>query len=224
MPEPKVLFEAEPGTILEVLDEEEQWFWVIIPPDTHGTRRGGWIRAALVEPVARAASMTPDQGQRHEPGPQASVLLPGAMSTTATVDEDKVTITASRAETASTRANPAASAKAHKLEDVHFDRDRYSLRQEDMDILRAAVTALKADPSLVVSIEGYTCSLGEAAYNLGLGMRRANAVKNYLVSEGIAANRLHTISLGEQRAKHDNSREETRQLNRRVALVPGARP
>lgn len=222
MPEPEVLFEAEPGTILEVLDEEEQWFWVIVPPDAHGTRRAGWIRANLVEPVERAASMTPDQGQRHEAGPQAGVLPSGAMSATATVDEDEVTITASRAEPASTRANPAASAK--ELEDVHFDRDRYSLGQEDMDILRAAVTTLKADPSLVVRIEGYTCSLGEAAYNLGLGMRRANAVKDYLVSEGIAAIRLHTISLGEQHAKHDNSREETRQLNRRVALVPGARP
>jgi OOP family OmpA-OmpF porin len=43
------------------------------------------------------------------------------------------------------------------------------------------------------------------------------------VSQGIAADRLHTISLGEDRPKHDNSTEETRRLNRRVALVPGAK-
>lgn len=92
-----------------------------------------------------------------------------------------------------------------------------------MDILRAALAALEADP-LLSNIEAYTCSLGTTTYNLALGARRANAVKNYLVSEGIAADRLHTVSPGEDHAKHDNSREETRQLNRRVALVPNVQP
>jgi hypothetical protein len=52
-----------------------------------------------------------------------------------------------------------------------------------------------------------------------LGDRRANAVKDYLVSRGVAADRLRTVSYGEERPKYDNSREETRRLNRRAALV-----
>jgi len=75
------------------------------------------------------------------------------------------------------------------FEDVHFERDRFSIRREDIDRLRVAVTALKDDPSLVVMIEGHTCSLGPATYNLALGNRRANAVKDYLVSQPIGCSR-----------------------------------
>ena len=49
--------------------------------------------------------------------------------------------------------------------------------------------------------------------------RRANAVRDYLISRGITADRLQTISYGEERPKYDNAREETRRLNRRAALV-----
>ena len=54
---------------------------------------------------------------------------------------------------------------------------------------------------------------------LALGERRATAVRDYLTSRGIGANRLRTVSYGEERPKHDNSREETRRLNRRAAMV-----
>jgi OOP family OmpA-OmpF porin len=70
-----------------------------------------------------------------------------------------------------------------------------------------------------VNIEGHTCNIGTAEYNLALGDRRANAVRDYLVSRGVQANRLTTVSYGEERPKYDNSREETRRLNRRAALV-----
>jgi len=70
-----------------------------------------------------------------------------------------------------------------------------------------------------VEIEGHTCNIGTAEYNLALGERRANAVRDYLTSRGIAASRFRTVSYGEERPKHDNAREETRRLNRRAALV-----
>jgi OOP family OmpA-OmpF porin len=54
---------------------------------------------------------------------------------------------------------------------------------------------------------------------MALGVRRATAVRDYLVSQGIAADRLHTASHGEDQPKHDNTSEETRRLNRRVAFV-----
>ena len=74
------------------------------------------------------------------------------------------------------------------------------------------------DPNLRLTIEGYTCNLGTPAHNLALGVRRANTVRDYLLNQGIGADRLHTASLGEDQPKHDNTREETRRLNRRVAL------
>ena len=105
------------------------------------------------------------------------------------------------------------------FEDVHFDFDRYSLRPEATRALDEAITALQANAQLRLEIEGHTCNIGTAEYNLALGERRAVAVRDYLASRGIGTDRLRTVSYGEERPKHDNAREETRRLNRRAALV-----
>jgi outer membrane protein OmpA-like peptidoglycan-associated protein len=109
--------------------------------------------------------------------------------------------------------------KEFVFEDVHFDFDRYSLREEATRILGEAVKALRENPGLRVQIEGHTCSIGTAEYNLALGERRSTSVREYLLSNGIDASRLSTVSYGEERPKHDNAREETRRLNRRAALT-----
>jgi peptidoglycan-associated lipoprotein len=105
------------------------------------------------------------------------------------------------------------------FEDVHFDFDRYSLRPEATRALDEAVKAMQQDQTLRIQIEGHTCNIGTAEYNLALGDRRANSVRQYLTSRGISAERLGVVSYGEERPKHDNAREETRRLNRRAALV-----
>jgi outer membrane protein OmpA-like peptidoglycan-associated protein len=105
------------------------------------------------------------------------------------------------------------------FEDVHFDFDRYSLRPEALRTLDEAVRVLQQNSAVRVEIEGHTCNIGTAEYNLALGERRATSVRDYLVSRGISAERLHTVSYGEERPKYDNAREETRRLNRRAALV-----
>jgi outer membrane protein OmpA-like peptidoglycan-associated protein len=105
------------------------------------------------------------------------------------------------------------------FEDVHFDFDRYSLRPEAVRALDEAVRSLQENPTLRITIEGHTCNIGTAEYNLALGERRASAVREYLASRGIGADRLQTVSYGEERPKYDNAREETRRLNRRAALV-----
>jgi outer membrane protein OmpA-like peptidoglycan-associated protein len=109
--------------------------------------------------------------------------------------------------------------KEFVFEDVHFDFDRYSLRPEATRALDEAITALQANAQLRLEIEGHTCNIGTAEYNLALGDRRANAVRDYLAGRGLGADRLRTVSYGEERPKHDNAREETRRLNRRAALV-----
>ena len=105
------------------------------------------------------------------------------------------------------------------FEDVHFDFDRYTLRPGAIRVLDEAVAALEDGPSLQIEIEGHTCDIGTAEYNLALGDRRAQAVFQYLVSRGIDTGRLRTVSYGEERPRHDNTREETRRLNRRAAMV-----
>jgi len=105
------------------------------------------------------------------------------------------------------------------FEDVYFDFDRYSLTDAAQRILSQAIETLRANPGLRIRIEGHTCSIGTAEYNLALGDRRARSVMDYLVSNGIAGNRLTTVSFGEENPKYDNSREETRRLNRRAAMT-----
>jgi outer membrane protein OmpA-like peptidoglycan-associated protein len=110
-------------------------------------------------------------------------------------------------------------AKVFTFEDVHFDFDRYTLRPEAVRVLEQAVAAMKEDATLRLTLEGHTCSIGTNEYNLALGERRSNAVRDYLTQNGVAATRLQSVSYGEEKPKHDNSREETRRLNRRAALV-----
>jgi peptidoglycan-associated lipoprotein len=113
--------------------------------------------------------------------------------------------------------------RTYTFEDVYFDFDRYSLRPEATRVLDEAIAAMRENATLRVEIEGHTCNIGTAEYNLALGDRRANAVKDYLVSRGVTADRLRTVSYGEERPKYDNAREETRRLNRRAALVVNLR-
>jgi outer membrane protein OmpA-like peptidoglycan-associated protein len=105
------------------------------------------------------------------------------------------------------------------FEDVHFDFDRYSLRPEATRALDEVVKALQENAGVRIEIEGHTCNIGTAEYNLALGDRRAASVREYLTGRGIGADRLRSVSFGEERPKHDNAREETRRLNRRAALV-----
>jgi peptidoglycan-associated lipoprotein len=109
--------------------------------------------------------------------------------------------------------------KEFVFEDVHFDFDRYSLRPEAVRALDEAIKTLQENPELRIEVEGHTCNIGTSEYNLALGERRANSVRDYLASRGVGADRLRAVSYGEERPKHDNAREETRRLNRRAALV-----
>jgi peptidoglycan-associated lipoprotein len=140
---------------------------------------------------------------------------PGSVPVTVTVNDGK----GGTASDTITIQCVAPARKEYTFEDVHFDFDRYSLRPEATRILDEAVKAMQADSSLRLTLEGHTCNIGTTEYNLALGERRSNAVRDYLVSRGIGADRLSTVSYGEERPKHDNSREETRRLNRRAALT-----
>lgn len=158
-------------------------------------------RGALVDPAAPETIWT-------------APMQDGPVAVTITVDDghggtatDTVTIQVVRSPV-----------RTYAFEDIYFDFDRFTLRPEAIRLLDDAVTVLTANSAIEVRIEGHTCNIGTSEYNLALGERRASAVRDYLVGRGIAAGRLRTISYGEEQPKYDNSREETRRLNRRAAL------
>src|SRR5919199_1432921 len=92
---------------------------------------------------------------------------------------------------------------ARQVQDVHFDYDKSDIRPEEQATLSADATALKTifsmDPSFVVTIEGHCDERGSAEYNIGLGDRRSAAVRDALVSMGITADKLKTVSYGKER-------------------------
>jgi outer membrane protein OmpA-like peptidoglycan-associated protein len=110
-------------------------------------------------------------------------------------------------------------AKALTLEEVHFDFDMDALRPDAVAILDRVVDGLKQNPGSKVRIEGHASFEGTSEYNLTLGERRAQRVREYLVSRGISGTSLSTLSKGEESPKYDNSKEEGRALNRRAEFV-----
>jgi peptidoglycan-associated lipoprotein len=105
------------------------------------------------------------------------------------------------------------------ITDAFFDYDSYSIRPDARAALMSDARALRERPEIRITIEGHCDERGSERYNLALGDRRANAAKEFLVSEGIDASRINTISYGEERGFCEESDEECWQLNRRAHLV-----
>ncbi len=103
------------------------------------------------------------------------------------------------------------------LHGVNFAFDSYALDAKAQSILSEAAEVLK-DRSVDVVLEGWTDSVGTDAYNATLSQNRANAVKSYLVKEGVPASSLNATGKGKS-FKYDNATEEGRYLNRRVELI-----
>ncbi len=103
---------------------------------------------------------------------------------------------------------------------VFFDYDKSDLKPEARRQVERWAEFLKRNANATVSIEGHCDERGTREYNLGLGERRANATKNYLVAQGIEARRVATISYGKERPAVNGSNEAAWSQNRRgVAVV-----
>ena len=103
------------------------------------------------------------------------------------------------------------------LHGVNFAFDSYALDAKAQGILDEAAAAIK-EKNVHVTLEGWTDSIGTDAYNKKLSQNRANAVKNYLVQQGVPASQLTAVGMGKS-FKYDNATEEGRYLNRRVEIL-----
>lgn len=103
------------------------------------------------------------------------------------------------------------------LKTVYFDYDKYDLRPDALAVLRNNLVWLKAEQNLqeTVVIEGHCDERGSEQYNQVLGEKRANAVRAWLIANGVSAERLVTISLGESQPADPRSNEEAWARNRR---------
>ena len=108
-----------------------------------------------------------------------------------------------------------------QIKDAYFDFDKSDIRADAQSALTADADVLKANPDIVFTIEGHCDERGSEEYNLGLGDRRATAVKNFLINLGIPASRISTISYGKDRPFCSESTEACWQSNRRGHLVFG---
>lgn len=108
---------------------------------------------------------------------------------------------------------------------VYFDYNEYAIRDDAKPILDSQARWLARYPQVTVRIDGNCDERGTEDYNLALGARRASAVKDYLVSKGVAASRIETISYGKSRPIDPGSNEEAWSHNRNghTAITGGAR-
>ncbi|HEX2761060.1 MAG TPA: peptidoglycan-associated lipoprotein Pal [Rhizomicrobium sp.] len=107
---------------------------------------------------------------------------------------------------------------------VHFEFDQYNVQESDKAILGRQAAWLAKYPAVRVTIEGHCDERGTREYNLALGARRANAVKEYLVSQGVSTARVETVSYGKERPICTQSDEACWAQNRRgtTTITAGA--
>jgi peptidoglycan-associated lipoprotein len=105
------------------------------------------------------------------------------------------------------------------LKPIFFDYDKYDIRPADTEILKGNSALLKKFPNMKIQIEGHCDERGTNEYNLALGERRANSTKKYLTSLGITADRVSTISYGEEKPMDPSHNEEAWTKNRRANFL-----
>tara|TARA_B000000475_G_scaffold239909_1_gene209824 strand:- start:92 stop:565 length:474 start_codon:yes stop_codon:yes gene_type:complete len=101
---------------------------------------------------------------------------------------------------------------------VYFEYDRFNLTSKSIQALKGVSELMKRNSKITISIEGHADERGTREYNLALGQRRAEAVANYLVANGINGNRLITKSYGEERPLSLGSNDTAWSKNRRVEI------
>ena len=125
---------------------------------------------------------------------------------------------AARAAAAAAAASASASALAMRERIVYFDFDSFVIRAEARPIIEAHGRRLRADDKLRVALEGHTDDRGGREYNLGLGQKRADAVRKALSLMGVADSQMEAVSFGKEKPAVPGTSEAAMQENRRVEI------
>jgi outer membrane protein OmpA-like peptidoglycan-associated protein len=102
---------------------------------------------------------------------------------------------------------------------IHFDFNKADIKKEYIPLLKEVAKVLKENPNINLRIEGYTDNIGTKAYNQKLALRRAMAVKNFLVKEGIKPERIQVVGFGKERYIAENTTSIGRLTNRRAEFI-----
>jgi peptidoglycan-associated lipoprotein len=106
-----------------------------------------------------------------------------------------------------------------EVQDAFFDYDQSDLRDDGRSALMKTAAFLKANGAVTVQIEGHCDERGSVAYNLGLGDRRSNSARDFLVQQGVSGDRITTISYGKEKPFCTEASESCYQENRRAHVV-----
>jgi len=186
--------------------------------------RGGSTTLSWSSTNATNLALTPDVGTVDERGSRQ--ITPGASTTytiTATGNGGKAE--ASARVTVNVPPPPAAAAEdlnqmfQEAVKDAFFDYDKSDIRPDARESLQKNAVFLNAHREIRFTVEGHCDERGSEEYNIGLGDRRANAAKKYLVSLGIADDRVQTTSYGKERPFCAEHTESCYQQNRRAHFV-----
>ena len=139
---------------------------------------------------------------------------------TATADA-RVTVGAAPIETAPAENKSLSELFEQNVKDAYFDFNKSDIRSDARANLAKTAEFLRSYPQVRVTIEGHCDERGSTEYNIGLGERRAQAAKNYLISLGISADRMDTVSWGKERPFCTEHDESCWQQNRRAHFVAG---
>ncbi len=150
----------------------------------------------------------------------ATATGPGGTAT----DTARVTVNVPPPPTAPPAPTPRPTATMDELfrdnvREVLFDYDKADIRPDQVSKLQDAASWLRANQNVRFSVEGHADERGSQEYNLALGDQRASAVKQFLAQQGVAENRINTISYGEERPQCSEQSEDCFQRNRRAAFV-----
>ncbi|MEP6618521.1 MAG: peptidoglycan-associated lipoprotein Pal [bacterium] len=171
-----------------------------------GTSKPAPVVAPAPAPVAQA------------PAPAPAPFDSSAIK--ARIRQDSIDAAARRAAAERAAAEKAlADARSMLNAPIYFDYDKSEIRGDAKTILDSKLGLLRANPTMKIRIEGNTDSRGSNEYNMALGLRRANAARRYLVSQGIEDSRFEVVSYGEERPVDQGTTEEAYAKNRRDDFV-----
>jgi|RhiMetdeSRZDD1v2_1073273.scaffolds.fasta_scaffold122630_4 peptidoglycan-associated lipoprotein len=171
-------------------------------------KRPATTQAAAPAPTGTASTMAPGSSQ-----PGGTTATPSGPSTSQ--PGGGATAAPTPAPGPIARPAPKDFAPVPELQDIYFDFDKYDIRPSDTRTLDANAAWLKSNPNHLLLIEGHADERGTNEYNLALGERRAKSTMNYLVSQGVQANRITIISYGEERPTCTEKTEGCWAKNRR---------